>query len=202
MNIKAEFLEKLKGFDKKYLTLADFEKLFKRDRRSLRVFIHRLTKDGFLDQLKPGVYILPENWADLGEIANQLYYPSYLSFVSALSRYGIIGQIPYSLTFATLKKSKKMTLGETEVVYSQLKPELYFGYKMEGGINIAYPEKALLDQIYLASLGKAYIDYEELDLIDLDRKRFNEYARRFPKRIRRGVREIRKRWGQIFVGVK
>jgi len=202
MNIKAEFLEKLKQFEKKYLTLADFEKLLERERRSLRVLIHRLVKAGFLNQLKPGVYILPENRAYLDKIANQLYYPSYLSFVSALARWGIIGQMPYSLTFATLKKSKKMMLGQTEVVYSQLKPELFFGYKLEGGINIAYPEKALLDQVYLASLGKGFIDYEELTLIDLDKKRFNDYVKRFPKRIRRGVKEIKKQWGQVFVGVK
>ncbi|MGB9706972.1 MAG: type IV toxin-antitoxin system AbiEi family antitoxin domain-containing protein [Microgenomates group bacterium] len=202
MNIKADFLDKLKEFKKKYLTLADFEKLLGRERESLRVLIHRLVKDGFLDQLKPGVYIIPDNLAYLDEIANQLYFPSYLSFVSALSRYGIINQIPYSLTFATLKKSKKMMLGETEVVYSQLAPELYFGYKLEGGINIARPEKALLDQIYLASLGKAYIDYKELTLINLDKKIFEEYSRKFPKRIRKGLKEVKKRWGQVFVGVK
>lgn len=202
MNIKAEFLDKLRDFKKKYLTLADFEKLLARDRRSLRVLIYRLVKDGFLLRLRPGFYMLPDNYASLDEIANQLYYPSYLSFESALSRYGIIGQIPYSLTFATLKKSKKMILIETEVIYSQLKPELFFGYKFEKGMNIAYGEKALLDQIYLASLGKNFIDYEELTLIDLSKKRFNEYARRFPRRIRRGVKEIRKRWGQVFVGVK
>lgn len=95
-----------------------------------------------------------------------------------------------------------MTLGGTEVVYSQLQPALYFGYKLEGGINIAYPEKAILDQIYLASLGKGFIDYEELTLIDLDKKRFNKYAKQFPKRIRKGVKEIKKRWGQVFVGVR
>ena len=202
MNIKAEFLDKLKQFEKKYLTLADFEKLLGRERRSLRVLIHRLVKEGFLIRLGPGIYILPDNRAYLDQIANQLYYPSYLSLVSALSRYGIIGQIPYSLTFATLKKSKKMVLGGTEVVYSQLKPELYFGYKLEGGMNMAYPEKAILDQVYLASLGKGFMDYEELTLIDLDKQRFKDYAKKFPKRIRRGVREIKKRWGQVFVGVK
>lgn len=202
MNIKAEFLTKLKEFNKQYLTLADFEKILDRDRPSLGVLIHRLIKEGFLMKLKAGVYIVPDNWANLDKIANQLYYPSYLSFNSALSRYGIIGQIPYSLTFATVKKSKKMMLGETEVVYSQLKPELFFGYKLEGGMNIAYPEKALLDQIYLASLGKAYVDYEELTLTDLQKKQFNEYVKKFPKRIRKGVREIKERWGQVFIGVQ
>ena len=202
MNIKADFLDKLKQFEKKYLTLADLEKVLDRERRSLRVLIYRLIKEGFLVRLSPGIYMLPDNRAYLDVIANQIYYPSYLSFVSALSRYGIISQIPYSLTFATLKKSKKMILGGTEVVYSQVRPELYFGYKLEGGMNIAYPEKALLDQIYLASLGKAIIDYEELTLNGLNKQRFKDYAKHFPKRIRKGVKEVRKRWGQIFVGIK
>lgn len=202
MNITADFLDKLAQFEKKYITVADLEKLLGRERASLKVLVHRLIKSGFLVRLKPGIYILPDNFASLPKIANQLYYPSYLSFISALSRYGIINQIPYSLTFATLKKSKTMTLAKTEVVYSQIKPELYFGYKLEGGINIAYPEKALLDQLYLASLGKAYLDFEEVTLVDLDKKRFNQYSKRFPNRIRKGIRQIKKRWGQVFVGVK
>lgn len=202
MNITADFLDKLGQFEKKYITVADLEKLLGRERQSLKVLVHRLIKSEFLMRLKPGVYILPDNFAFLPEIANQLYYPSYLSFVSALSRYGIISQIPYSLTFATLKKSKTMTLAKTAVVYSQIKPELYFGYKLEGRINIAYPEKALLDQLYLASLGKVYLDFEELTLIDLDKKRFNQYSKRFPKRVKKGISEIKKRWGQVFVGVK
>ena len=199
-----EVLKKLEKFEKSYFTSGDLRKLLTRanGKEGFTTILKRLTDRGVLERLNRGLYCLRTSPWQLDKIANQLYYPSYLSFVSALARYGIIGQIPYSLTFATLKKSKKMTLGETEVVYSQLQPNLYFGYKLEGGINIAYPEKALLDQIYLASLGKGFIDYEELTLIDLDKKRFNDYARRFPKRIRKGVKEIKKRWGQVFVGVK
>lgn len=200
MNITADFLNKLGEFEKKYITVADLEKLWERKRVSLKVMVQRLIKAGFLMRLKPGVYVLPDNLAFLAEIANQLYYPSYLSFSSALSRYGVIGQVPYSLIFATTKKSKTMDLGGKEVVYSQIKPELYFGYQLVERMNIADPEKALLDQLYLAALGKAKVDFEELTLTDLDKKRWGEYAKRFPDRVKPAVREINRRWGQVFVG--
>lgn len=138
----------------------------------------------------------------MDRIANQLYYPSYLSFVTVLGRGGILNQIPYSLTFASTKKSKRITLGGTDVIYSQLKPELYFGYEMRQGLNIAEPEKALLDQLYLVSQGKAYLDFEELNLIDLNKKKFLSYAAKFPKRIRKGLREIKKRWGEVSITIK
>lgn len=195
-------LKKLEKFEKSYFTTDDLRNILSPSGKGFTTTVKRLTDKGILERLNIGIYRLKAGPWHLDKIANQLYYPSYLSFLSALSRYGIIGQIPYSLTFATCKKSKKMMLAETEVVYCQLKPELFFGYKLEDGMNIAYPEKALLDQIYLASLGKAYIDFEELTLIDLNKKRFNDYSRRFPKRIRKKVREIKKRWGQVFIGVK
>src|SRR3990170_2992701 len=185
-----DILKKLEKFEKSYFTTTDLRKILSTGGVGFNTIVKRLTDKGVLERLNRGIYRLTTNPWQLEKIANQLYYPSYLSFVSALSRYGIINQIPYSLTFATLKKSKTMTLTNTEVVYSQIKHELYFGYKLEGGINIAYPEKALLDQIYLASLGKAYLDFEEVTLVDLDKKRFNQYSKRFPNRVRKGIRQI------------
>lgn len=202
MHIDARFLKKLESFAKDYLTLADLEKLFNRKRNSLSILTNRLIKKGFLKRLRPGVYIVPEKFGQLDRIANQLYYPSYLSFVTVLGRGGFLNQIPYSLTFATTRKSKRITLGGIDVAYSQIKPELYFGYEMKQGVNIAEPEKALLDQLYLVSLGKAYLDFDELNLIDLDKKKFLSYAKKFPKRVRKGLREIKKRWGTVSVTTK
>jgi len=202
MNINAKFLSQLKSFSKDYLTLADLEKLLGRKRNSLAVLVYRLLKEGFLVRLKPGIYVAPEKFANLDRIANQLYYPSYLSFETVLGRGGILNQIPYSLTLATTRKSKRVTLGGTDVIYSQLKPKLYFGYRLEKGLNIAEPEKALLDQLYLVSLGKSSLDFEELNLIDLNKKKFLSYAKKFPKRIEKQLREIKKRWGTVSVTIK
>lgn len=195
-----DVLKMLEQFEKSYFTSEDLGKILGRSGEGFNTTVKRLTDKGVLERLRKGIYRLTTSSWDLERIANQLYYPSYLSFSSALSRYGVIGQVPYSLTFATTRKSKTMDLGGKEVVYSQIKPELYFGYQLVERMNIADPEKALLDQLYLAALGKAKVDFEELTLTDLDKKRWGEYAKRFPDRVKPAVREINRRWGQVFVG--
>jgi predicted transcriptional regulator of viral defense system len=115
-------------------------------------------------------------------------YPSYLSFESALSRYGIQSQVPYALQFATPKRSRHLTLGETNVQFHQLKAELFFGFTLIDGLYVAEPEKSLLDQCYLASRGLTELTWDELDLAALDQARLREYAGRFPPTVQARIR--------------
>lgn len=177
----ASFIRLLQELDKGYFTTSDLEKITGLYRDSLKVALHRFVAKGILTRIKRGVYQLAFSQIDVPKIANQLYYPSYLSFETALSLYGILSQIPYTQTFATTKKSKKIILWNTEVEYRQVQKELYFGYKLEHGIYIAEPEKALLDELYMVSRGKARLDIEELDLRDINKNKLLEYSRRFPR---------------------
>ena len=61
-----------------------------------------------------------------------------------------------------------------------LPKDLFFGYTLDKGIYIAEPEKALLDELYLISRGKRTLDIKELDLGKIDKKKFDQYAKRFP----------------------
>ncbi len=176
-----EFIKKLQALDRGFFTTADLEKITGLERNSLKVSLNRMVKKGVLTRLKRGVYQLSLNQINVKIVANQLYYPSYLSFESALSHYGIVSQIPFTETFATTKKSKKMTIWNTEVEFTQLKSDLYFGYRLTGGIYIAEPEKALLDELYMVSRGKRTLSLKELDLRDIDRKKLKEYAKLFPQ---------------------
>ena len=153
-----KLLQTLKGFNKSYFSVADFEKILGSKREVLYVTLNRLVKSGVLVRLKRGVYQAEFQSLELEKTANELYYPSYLSFESALSKYGMLSQIPYALTFATTKTSKKQSLAGKEVEYRQLKDELFFGYKLTEGIYMAEPEKAILDQLYLISKGKLATD--------------------------------------------
>ena len=197
-----EVLKKLEKLDKTYFTTTDLKTILYSEKSGFNTFLKRLVDVGVLIRLARGIYVIRgANW-DLDCIANQIYYPSYLSFTSVLGKSGILNQITYNLTFATLKKSKKMLLGGTQVVYSQLEPNLYFGYTLKQGLNIADPEKALLDQLYLVSLGKASLDFDELNLSDLDKDKFLGYAAKFPGRIKKALDKIKKRWGTTSVTVK
>lgn len=175
-----DLIKTLASLDKGYFTSADLEKITGLAKNSLKVAVYRLVKNGLLVKIKRGVFQLAFNPIDVKKIANQLYYPSYLSFESALSQYGILSQIPYAQTFATPKRSKKITLWETQVEYRQLQKELFFGYVLANGIYIAEPEKALLDELYLVSRGKATINIAELDLRKIDKKKLKLYAQKFP----------------------
>ena len=179
-----ELIKKIRLLDKPYLAVADLEKIIGLQRKSLYVILNRLVKSGGLERLAKNIYVLFTESRDLAKIAGELYFPSYLSFEQALSHYGILPQIPYSLTFATPRPSKKLVLGDLEVEYSHLKKELFFGYVMEKGKYIAEKEKALLDELYMVSLGKRSINLSELDLKDIDRTKLDQYVQRFPARIK------------------
>ena len=191
-----EFLKMLNSFDKSYFTVADLEKILGLERDSLYVTLNRLVKAGVLIKLRRGVYQPEFQVVGLEKVANELYYPSYLSFESALSIYGILSQIPYTLMFATIKRSKKLTLAGREVEYRQLKKDYFFGYILKNGIYIAEPEKAVLDQLYMLSKGKAATDISEWSLIGLKKRKFLQYSKRFPKIVQDGAKQLTPKFGK------
>ncbi|MEN3039235.1 MAG: hypothetical protein ABDI07_08830 [Candidatus Kryptonium sp.] len=142
--------------------------------------LSRLIQSEKLIRLKNGIYTLPQNIKDIDLIANQIYFPSYLSFESALSKWGLISQIPFTLTFATTKKTKKFLLGNYQIEYRMLKKNLFFGYiKLENNLLIATPEKALFDLIYLASLGKMHINLDSINLNQINKHKLNQMLKKF-----------------------
>lgn len=174
-------IQTLIALKKPYYTAADFEKILTQKRQSLYVALSRLVKEGVLKRLQNNVYVFTLQDINFEAIGNQLYYPSYLSFESALSRYGIVSQIPYTVTFAVFKRPKKIQLGDKEIEFRRLKKDLFFGYNLENGVFIAEPEKALLDQLYMVSLGKGTLSLDELNLKNISSSKLKKMALKFPK---------------------
>jgi predicted transcriptional regulator of viral defense system len=198
-----QILQKLQKIGKDYYTTADLEKILDLKKEVLYVTLNRMVKKGLLTRLRREVYtvsLFREGNKD--KIASQLYWPNYLSFESALSKYGILYQIPYVLTFATSKRTKKMKLGKIRVEFRQIKKGLFFGYTRKEGINIAEPEKALLDQLYLVSLGKSTLDQKELDLKDLKRTKFIKYSKSFPQKTQEMAKDLVKKFGTTAITIR
>lgn len=193
---KIKLLQTLRDLNKSYFTVADLEKVLGLSRNSLYVLLNRLVKNGVLNRLKRGVYQPEFQSLKLEKVANELYYPSYLSFESALSRYGILSQIPYVLTFATPRAPKKLTLAGREVEYRQLKDNYFFGYTLENGIYIAEPEKAILDQLYMMSKGRVASDTGEWSLVNLDKAKFLKYSKKFPKKVQDDAEKLTSMFGE------
>ena len=182
--------QRLLSLGKPYFSPADLEKILGQRRPALYVTLNRLVRYGVLRRLRRGVYQVALRAPNCSLIAHQLVYPSYLSFESALSRYGILSQVPYTLTFATPHKTRRLTLGDTVVEFRQLKDDLFFGYTLEGGLYVAEPEKAFLDQLYMVTRGLSNLALDELDLSSLTAERSQEYMVRFPAAVQNLLSEL------------
>jgi len=180
---ETEFLKNLRSIPKAFFTISDLERITGLDRGSLNIALNRWVKKGVLERASRNIYVVVGEPVSLEAIAGQSYFPSYLSFESALSKFGVLNLVPYSLSFATTRKTKSVTLLERTVNYRHLKPDLYFGFTHEEGLYVAEPEKALLDLVYFRSFGKATISSEEMDLRSLSKRTLGEYSRRFPPRV-------------------
>ncbi len=185
-----DLVKQLARFNKPFWSVADLEKVLEyRTRKSLLVALCRLTASGTLERVRRGFYRASTRPADEAALANVLYRPSYLSFESALARHGILSQIPYAMTFATTRRSKRMMIGGREAEFRQIKKDLFFGYRLEDGLYVAEPEKALLDELYMMKRGRAAVSLEELDIDRLSKGRLREFALRFPKVIHETITE-------------
>ena len=93
-------------------------------------------------------------------------------------------------------------LGTREVEYRQLRKEYFFGYMLENGFYIAEPEKAVLDQLYMLSIGKVDSDINEWSLIGMEKNKFLEYGKRFSKRVQDRANKLIFRFGEQVVTLK
>lgn len=188
---------------KDYYSISDLEKIFAQKRSVLYVTLNRLAAKKWISRIRKGIYrITMLSGASDERIAGQLYWPNYLSFESALSRYGIIDKIPYTLSFATTRKSKTMRLGGGTVEFRQIKKELFFGFSPKDGFDIACPEKALLDQLYFVSRGRAALDYEEINLKGLNKRKFLEYAKAYPENTQKSALKLSRQFGKISITIR
>lgn len=183
-------LKKLQELNKDYYSVKDIERVLNMPIDSLRGQLTRWCKKGVLIRITKGIYAPYGTEINVLKIANQMYYPSYLSFESVLSKYGILSQVPYTLTFATPKRTRKMILNDVGVEFTKLSDTYFFGYTFENGINIASPEKALVDCLYLVSKGKRIMNVDELYLKNIDKEKLIEISKVFPDNTRELVKDV------------
>ena len=180
-----KILRELEKIGKEYYTPADMAKITGLAGGALKVRISRLKKGGVIESAGRAMYTVPGLKTDPEKAANDAVYPSYISFRSALSKYGVISEVPYVLEMATTKSTRRKRIGGIDVLYRKLKKNLFFGYMLAKGVFIAEPEKAFLDLLYLKITGKEKdFDPLKMDLKKLDIAKTLKYSSRFPKKIK------------------
>jgi len=175
-----ELLKALQKINKPFYTIADLEKVTGLQRSSLYVALKRWVAVGIIERVSQGIYLPMGSLISMETLAAQLYLPNYLSFESALAGYGILNLVPYTITFATPRKTKKFLLRKQQVEFRKIARDLFFGFEMKNGIYLASPEKAFLDEVYLLAKGKVTLDFEEIDTQKLSMKRLKSYSKSFP----------------------
>ncbi len=160
--------------------------------------IHRLLKAGEIVRVKKGLYVLgPEYGKPYSNmvLANLIFGPSYVSFASALSHYGLIPEAPGAVWSVTPRRKKSFSTPLGCFQYFPQKASLFATGMARVHIEgekfalMATPEKALFDFVSMRlgsaiKINIALLDFltedariEESSLRKLSVGRLNEIAR-------------------------
>jgi predicted transcriptional regulator of viral defense system len=168
---------------------ADVEKFTS----NANVFLTRLQSKGLVERVSRGVYLnaLRATHPGIEEMACFLRTPSYVSCEWALNRHGVILQSPTVCTVLTLQtavgRSRNVSVGGVTIEFSRITPQLFNGYETKDGYNLALPEKALLDTVYL----RKHVPFaDELDLDAIDKDKLDLLAQPFPAAVKKRLEAV------------
>lgn len=181
-------ITKLRNINKSYFGYEELARILGISSASARVTASRYVKNGLLLRVKRNLYVLSEFWnsatrEEKFSIANLGETPSYISLTTALDYYSITTQMQKDFFESiAVQRTKIMTLKETVFRYTRISRKLYFGFEKKDGFFIAMPEKALLDAVYLFSLGRYALDFPSIDAGKLDRSEMERLSRSYPEK--------------------
>ena len=144
----------------------------------IRLQIDRWVKGGKVIRLHKGLYALSEPYRKVApepfNIANNLKRASYISLHSALSWHGMIPEFVPVITSITTGRPQSIETPLGRFEFRHVSKKYFWGFRqVELNIGqtafIAYPEKALLDLIYLTAGGDEIEFIESLRLQNFDK---------------------------------
>ncbi|SMB96102.1 Transcriptional regulator, AbiEi antitoxin, Type IV TA system [Thermanaeromonas toyohensis ToBE] len=151
---------------------------------TLRVELSRLVARGVVRRLAREWYANPFSPPSVEEVAMVLRWPSYVSLEYALSVESILSQTAFTITCVTLKLPVVIRTPWGPIFeYHRISRRFFWGWRDLGnGVRAAWPEKALLDLIYIRHLRTRELNEEDLAsmledmyLEDLDMGRLREF---------------------------
>jgi predicted transcriptional regulator of viral defense system len=128
--------------------------------------LRAMEEAGLVRRLRHGLWALDP---DIDPFAVAPYltapFPAYVSFWSALSRHGMIEQIPRQVSVASLDRTKRIATAIGPYTVHHLAPELFGGYSgSEETGYLATQEKALFDTAYIRAAAGSQAFFPELSL--------------------------------------
>ena len=154
-------------------------------RQERRGLVEHLGKKIFVNRLVPDF--------SGRELINVLRPDAYLSLETVLRDSGISTQSATVLTCVTPERAGEFRSESISIAFRRLSKNLFWGFHEKrtryGKYNIAEPEKALLDWVYLRRQEGSAVPTDELNFQRLDRAKLIQYAARFPVPVKQQVLE-------------
>ena len=185
----------LNTIDKTFFGFRDISSALGIAHESARVVAHRYVKNGMLIRIKPNIFVLAEKWNSFGthekfQTANLLQVPSYISLTTALEYYEISTQIQRNyIECIAIKRTFAKIINGLTIRFSRISEALYFGFDKKNNVYIARPEKALLDSVYLTSLGRYSLDIAAISDNKFDKKILAQMVAAYPLRTKNLMRK-------------
>ena len=129
--------------------INDVALLINSNDRLLYQKLNKLVKQGKLLNIRKGIYAKEGYKSE--EVACLLYTPTYISLSYVLQRNGIIFQYDSAITNISYL-NREIFVNEQSIQYRQIKREILLntnGIINKNNTNIATPERAFLDTLYL-----------------------------------------------------
>jgi hypothetical protein len=176
------------------LLVDDLARQFAISETAVRNALRRQERRGLVEHLGNKIYLnrLVRDFSGR-ELINLLRADAYLSLETVLRDTGISTQSTTMLTCVTPGRPGQFRSKSLRIVFRRISLNLFWGFRQKrtryGTYNIAEPEKALLDWIYLHRQEGSAVDTDELDLERLDRPKLLEYADRYPLPVKAQILE-------------
>ena len=184
--------------EKRLFSFTDLQNLVGETAGSLSVQLSRMTTSGIIRRPAKGWYENPFSPPTTEEVAMVLRYPSYLSLEYALSAHGILSQAVQTLTLVTVKLPYTVRTHGAIYEYHQIRKSLFWGYTTHDRVNMADPEKAFLDFLYIRLIhgrGDSRSPHDvtnDLRLEGLDINRLRQYATVFGPTMMKALSQLRR----------
>lgn len=177
------------------LRLDDVARRYHVHQSIARNALRRYEARGLVEHISNKVYVnrLNQNFSPR-ELVNILRSESYISLESALVEQGVTSQSPAILTCVTTGYPKTFRSPSVTVSYRKISKDLYWGFERRrtryNSYQIALPEKALLDWIYLSRQEGLPTPLDEINLQFLNHQKLREFAERFPRTVQEIVKQL------------
>ncbi len=177
---------------KKAFTIKDAEQLSHTGKGVLKVILSRLEKNGWIERIEKGKYIVIPLGAEKGKytlhefiLGAYLVDPCIISYWSTLNYYGFTEQIPRTVFIQTTsrKKNQEVTIFGVPYKIIRIKEEKIFGIEKvwfeEIQISLTNKEKTIIDCLDKPQYAGGIIEVAKgLKTEDYDKDILIEYAKK------------------------